>query len=250
MCRQMHVHFSAFKFHAAAAAAVLSFNTDHHLFCCMLWQLLHCKVQEALVVIFRRHRLFLFFFFLASVRHNMTATTHKHTQTHTHTTPIHTHTHTHTPVSLTSTAKTGACELHLLGVSWDQSGSLSGATSPGTFGGACTFHPPRGRPWGVGRADPISAPIYALLEARWADSGGPLPSRLHHIHPLHSSRQAVNPRLDWAQQHNSGSNNDDNADNTHAPANAWCEWHKSCLTRLACSGRHGRETCCPGTATA
>jgi len=51
----------------------------------------------------------------------------------------------------------------------------------------------------VGRADPISAPKYALLEAGWADSSGPLPSRSHRIRPLHNSSQSVSPRLGWAQ---------------------------------------------------
>jgi len=46
----------------------------------------------------------------------------------------------------------------------------------------------------VGRADPTSAPVYALPVAGWADSGGPLPSRLHRIRPLHSSSQDVGPR--------------------------------------------------------
>ena len=39
----------------------------------------------------------------------------------------------------------------------------------------------------MGRADPTSALIYALLEAGWADSGEPPPSRLHRIHPLQCS---------------------------------------------------------------
>ncbi len=74
----------------------------------------------------------------------------------------------------------------------------------------------------MGRADPTSALIYALLEAGWADSGGPLPSKLHRIHPLRSSSQDVSPTLDWAQQHSSNSSNGNNGDNMHASADASC----------------------------
>ena len=44
-----------------------------------------------------------------------------------------------------------------------------------------------GRLWGAAMADPIFALLYALLGAGLAGSAWPLPSELHHRHPLYTA---------------------------------------------------------------